>query len=92
MFCVNCWLVTVDKIVISEAPFQEFINAICPGAYSSVTRVNFKALDELGIKPIGIYGDKQQIVRLLSQLRVVDEIMLVALSFMRSVLLKNLYS
>ncbi|KIM57715.1 hypothetical protein SCLCIDRAFT_1219233 [Scleroderma citrinum Foug A] len=63
----------VDKVVISEAPFQAFINAICPGAYSSVTRVNFKALDELGIKPIGIYGNKQQIVRLLSHLRAVDE-------------------
>ena len=92
MFCVNCWLVTVNKVVISEASFQEFINAICPGAYSSVTRVNFKALDELGIKPIGIYGDKQQIVRLLSQLRVVDEFMLVPLSSILSILLENLYS
>ncbi|KAL4072312.1 hypothetical protein J3A83DRAFT_4188311 [Scleroderma citrinum] len=63
----------VDKVVISESPFQAFINGICPGAYSSVTRVNFKALDELGIKPIGIYGSKSQIVRLLSQLHVVDE-------------------
>ena len=92
MFCVNCWLVTGDKVVISEASFQEFINAICPGAYSSVTRVNFKALDELEIKPIGINGDKQQIVRLLLQLRVVDEIMLVPLSSILFILIKNFYS
>jgi len=82
----------VDKIVISETPFQAFINAICPGAYSSVTRVNFNALDELGIKPIGIYGSKQQIVNLLSHLRVVDETMLVPLSFSPSLLLKHIYS
>ncbi|KAL4067468.1 hypothetical protein V8B97DRAFT_2061708 [Scleroderma yunnanense] len=69
----------VDKVVISESPFQAFINGICPGAYSSVTRVNFKALDELGIKPIGIYGSKSQIVRLLSQLHVVDEMIAVQL-------------
>ena len=70
----------MDKIIISEAPFRAFINSICPGAYSSVTRVNFKALDELGIKPVGIYGSKQEIVRFLLHLRVIDETMFVLLS------------
>lgn len=70
----------MDKIIISETPFRAFINSICPGAYSSVTRINFKALDELGIKPVGIYGSKQEIVRLLIHLRVVDEAMFVPLS------------
>ena len=37
-------------------------------------------LDKLRIKPVDIYGDEQQIVRLLSQLHVVDENMLVSLS------------
>ena len=45
-----------------------------------MTRINFKALDELGIKPVGIYGSKQEIVRLLIHLRVVDEAMFVPLS------------
>ena len=71
----------MDKIVISETPFRAFINDICPGAYSSVTKVNFKALDELGIKPIGVYGSKQQIVRLMSQFHVIDETTFVLHSF-----------
>ena len=44
-----------------------------PGAYASITKVDFKTLDQLSIKPIGIYGCKDEIVRLLQSLRAVDE-------------------
>ncbi|KAI9450273.1 hypothetical protein BJY52DRAFT_1357697 [Lactarius psammicola] len=36
----------VDKIVIAQESLQAFINALSPGAYSSITRVNFKILGQ----------------------------------------------
>ncbi|KAI6111765.1 hypothetical protein EDD17DRAFT_1480234, partial [Pisolithus thermaeus] len=63
----------VDKIVISQNTLETFLNIVCPGAYASVTKVNFKALDQYIVKPIGVYGSKEEIVRLLSELRVVDD-------------------
>ncbi|KAH8993667.1 hypothetical protein EDB83DRAFT_2304539 [Lactarius deliciosus] len=63
----------VDKVVIAQEPLRRFINAMSPGAYASITRVDFKTLDQLSIKPIGIYGCKDEIVRLLQSLGAVDE-------------------
>jgi hypothetical protein len=62
----------VDKIIISQASLQAFIDAICPGAYASLTKVDFKALDNLTVKPIGIYGSRDEIVRFLSSIGAVD--------------------
>ncbi|KAH8993666.1 hypothetical protein EDB83DRAFT_2325213 [Lactarius deliciosus] len=59
--------------VIAQEPLQRFINALSPGAYASITKVDFKTLDQLSIKPIGIYGCKDEIVRLLQSLGAVDE-------------------
>lgn len=44
-----------------------------PGAYTSITRVDFKTLDRLAIKPLGVYGPKNEIVRLLRSIDAVDE-------------------
>ena len=44
-----------------------------PGAYASITKVDFKRLDQLSIRPIGIYGCKDEIVRLLHSLGAVDQ-------------------
>jgi len=63
----------VDKIVISQQSLQMFINALSPGAYSSITKVNFKMLDNFLLKPIGIYGSKEEIVRFLCGIRAVDD-------------------
>ncbi|KAI6143619.1 hypothetical protein BKA82DRAFT_2417840 [Pisolithus tinctorius] len=38
-----------------------------------MTKVNFKMLDQSTIKPVGIYGSKEEIVRFLLRLRVVDD-------------------
>ncbi|KAF8452926.1 hypothetical protein L210DRAFT_3499752 [Boletus edulis BED1] len=43
------------------------------GSYASMTKVNFKALDHYVIKPVGVYGSKEEIVRFLLQLGAVDE-------------------
>jgi hypothetical protein len=44
-----------------------------PGAYASVTKVDFKTLDRLMIKPLGVYGSKDEIVRLLMSIGALDE-------------------
>jgi hypothetical protein len=63
----------VDKIIIAQDSLQTFTNTICPGAYVSLTNVDFSVLDGLMVKPIGVYGSKEEIVRLLSSLGVVDD-------------------
>jgi hypothetical protein len=52
-----------------------------PGAYASITRVDFKTLDRLAIKPLGVYGSKDEIVRLLRSMGAVDEDTQVILAF-----------
>ena len=44
-----------------------------PGAYASITKVDFQTLDRLAIKPLGIYGCKDEIVRLLKSLGAIDK-------------------
>ncbi|KAI0250890.1 CHAT domain-containing protein [Lactifluus subvellereus] len=63
----------VDKIVIAQDSLQRFINAVSPGTYASITKVNFKALDQFVIKPLGVYGSKSEIVRLLQSMGAIDE-------------------
>ncbi|KAI9443965.1 hypothetical protein H4582DRAFT_1049491 [Lactarius indigo] len=63
----------VDKVIIAQDSLRRFINAISPGAYATITKVDFKILDRLAIKPLGIYGCKDEIVRLLLSIGAVDE-------------------
>ena len=63
----------VDKIIIAQDPLRDFINTVCPGAYSSLTKVDFTALDNLTVKPIGMYGSKEEIVRFLSSIGAADD-------------------
>jgi hypothetical protein len=58
--------------VIAQESLQAFINALSPGAYSSITRVNFKILDHLLLKPIGVYGSREEIVRFFREMGAVD--------------------
>jgi len=71
----------VDKVIIAQDSLKRFINTRCPGAYTSVTKVDFKALDQLTIKPLGIYGSKIEIVRLLRSLNAVSEDVYVIFSY-----------
>ncbi|KAJ6514906.1 hypothetical protein C8R47DRAFT_1172974 [Mycena vitilis] len=64
----------VNKIIIDQDSLKAFINELSPGAYSSLTKVDFKTLDELLIKPAGLYGSKSEIVAFLSALGAVDEL------------------
>ena len=38
-----------------------------------MTKIDFKALDSYVIKPVGVYGSKQEIVRFLLELAAIDE-------------------
>ncbi|KAF5362170.1 hypothetical protein D9756_002248 [Leucocoprinus leucothites] len=63
----------VDKILIAQKGLQRLVNDLRPGAYASLTKVDFKALDELSLRPVGVYGDKGDLVRFLSSLGVLNE-------------------
>ena len=71
--------VSVDKIIIAQDSLREFINALSPGAYTSLTKVDFRALDNLMIKPMGVYGSRQEIVRFLLSIGAIDDATLVHL-------------
>jgi hypothetical protein len=38
-----------------------------------MTKISFNALDELRLRPTGVYGSKTEIIRLLQYLGLVDE-------------------
>ncbi len=67
----------VDKVVISQEDLGRFINYFSPGAYASMTKVDFAALDQLSIQPVGIYGSKSEIVRFLKDMEVINDAMYV---------------
>ncbi|KAG8923539.1 hypothetical protein FRC02_011067 [Tulasnella sp. 418] len=62
----------VDKVIIDQDSLGELMNTIVPRSYSSLSKIRFGALDQTSIQPVGIYGSKSQIVRLLQQLNCVD--------------------
>ena len=60
-------------IVIAQDSLKRFIDTIRPGAYSSITKVDFKSLNGFVIRPVGVYESKIEIVRLLRSLNAVSE-------------------
>ncbi|KAK0189051.1 hypothetical protein F5146DRAFT_693680 [Armillaria mellea] len=62
----------VDKIIIAQDSLKLFVNDKSPGAYVSLTKVDFNVLDRFAVKPVGVYGSKEEIVRFISTLTVVD--------------------
>ncbi|EIW81351.1 hypothetical protein CONPUDRAFT_82336 [Coniophora puteana RWD-64-598 SS2] len=57
----------VDKIIISQDTLQAFANDVQPGSFTSLTKVDFKLLDNVLVKPLGIYGDKRAIAEYLER-------------------------
>jgi hypothetical protein len=66
-------MVTVDKVVISTESLARFIDDIAPGAYTSMTKIDFEALDQLDLQPVGIYGSKSEIISFLHSKGAIDE-------------------
>jgi hypothetical protein len=48
----------------------------------SLTKVDFKALDKFLVKPIGIYGSKDEIARFLVSVAVIDDTMYFAVQLL----------
>ncbi|EIN14302.1 hypothetical protein PUNSTDRAFT_41556 [Punctularia strigosozonata HHB-11173 SS5] len=63
----------VDKIIIAQDSLGCFINDISSGAYTSLTKVKFSALDQVHLQPIGVYGSKSEIVKFLRFKNVIDD-------------------
>ncbi|KDQ64238.1 hypothetical protein JAAARDRAFT_201615 [Jaapia argillacea MUCL 33604] len=69
----------VDKVIIAQESLGQFVNSLVPGAYTSLTKVDFGLLDKASVKPIGIYGSKAEIVKFLKSLDIVDDELAAAL-------------
>ncbi|KAF8607201.1 hypothetical protein BDV93DRAFT_520086 [Ceratobasidium sp. AG-I] len=52
-------------MLIDQDSMRRFINTVSPGSYKSVSKIDFKALDGLTIKPMGLYGCKSEIIKFL---------------------------
>ncbi|KAM5540363.1 hypothetical protein V8D89_005821 [Ganoderma adspersum] len=63
----------VDKIIIEQESLGRLINVLRPNAYTSITKVDFSALDHVQLRVIGLYGSKSAIVDFLRQKAIVDE-------------------
>ncbi|CAE7107205.1 unnamed protein product, partial [Rhizoctonia solani] len=64
---------SVEKIVIDQNSLHRLLNIVRPGSYDSVSRINFKELDKLSIKPTGLYGTQSEIVEFLQQAQFLDD-------------------
>ncbi|KAF8306094.1 hypothetical protein DL93DRAFT_2232719 [Clavulina sp. PMI_390] len=62
----------VDKIIISQDSVGRLVEQFYPGAYSSVTKIDFSALDQVTLKPIGLYGSIPPLVDFMFELGVFD--------------------
>lgn len=65
--------IEVDKVIIAQDGLKRLINDLSPGVYVALTRIDFKILDSLTVRPIGVYGDRLEIIKFLSSLKVLDE-------------------
>jgi len=62
----------VEKVIIDQESLKHFINKVSPGAYASLTKIDFRALDDESIKPVGVYGSKERIVDLLLEVGAIE--------------------
>ena len=62
----------MEKVIIDQESLKRFINDVSPGAYVSLTKIDFRALDDTSIKPVGVYGSKARIVDLLLEIGVIE--------------------
>ncbi|CAE6445143.1 unnamed protein product [Rhizoctonia solani] len=62
-----------EKTVIDQHSLQLLLNTIQPGSWPSTGEIHFQDLDSvLSIKPLGIYGDRREIVRFLQRMGCLD--------------------
>ena len=62
----------MEKVIIDQKSLKYFINKVSPGAYASLTKIDFRALDSANVKPVGAYGSKEKIVDLLLEVGAIE--------------------
>ena len=73
----------MEKVIIDQGSLKCFINKVSPGAYVSLTKIDFRALDNANVKPIGVYGGKERIVDLLLEVGAIEPHLFVISSLQR---------
>lgn len=63
----------VEKVVIDQQSLGSLLNRMSPGSYRSISSIDFKMLDKLRIKPIGMYGSRSEMAKFLQSIQLVDE-------------------
>ncbi|KAF8335492.1 uncharacterized protein EI90DRAFT_2913057 [Cantharellus anzutake] len=62
----------VDKVVIPPDSLRNLMDVLRPGAFESMTKIDFAALDEVLLKPVGIYGSRSRIIEFLEEVNAID--------------------
>jgi hypothetical protein len=73
IFNYNSIISAVDKVVIAQESFSRLINTISPGAYTSMTKISFTDLDKSRLRPTGVYGSRDELVKLMRTLGAVND-------------------
>ncbi|KAB5588316.1 hypothetical protein CTheo_8242 [Ceratobasidium theobromae] len=63
----------VEKVLIDQKSLRRLLNTLLPNSYISVSKIDFKALDKLTIKPLGIYGLKSEIIKFLRGIKCLND-------------------
>ncbi|KAG9092892.1 hypothetical protein FS749_015351 [Ceratobasidium sp. UAMH 11750] len=63
----------VEKMIIDQHSLHRLLNTMSPGSYELAWKINFKLLDQLAIKPIGVYGCKPEIIKFLRGVECLNE-------------------
>ncbi|KAG8924162.1 hypothetical protein FRC02_010614 [Tulasnella sp. 418] len=63
----------VDKVLIAQESLAGLMHKLAPQSYSSLTKIDFAMLDNIAIQPVGIYGDKDALVRFMSEVIGLDD-------------------
>lgn len=63
----------INKVVIDTKSIECFANQVEQNSYISITKVNFRALDNYTIKPRGVYGSLTSLVSFLEDLGRIDQ-------------------
>ncbi|KAG8729404.1 hypothetical protein FRC11_008834, partial [Ceratobasidium sp. 423] len=63
----------VEKTVIDQNSLQRLLNTIQPGSCPSTTEIHFQDLDNLFIKPVGIYGERHEVTGFLRRAGCLDD-------------------
>lgn len=66
--------------LISQESVGRFMNELVPGSFTSLTEVNFAALDRILVNPVGIYGSRSEIIRFLRDVKAINDQVFVPIS------------